>query len=92
MSALDEKSTPRSGDITVASGVIPTVVVPVYLSPAQVCELIPGMTEGMLGQLRYTGKGPRFSKPSAKKVVYRADEIVAYLEGKSMTSTAEWVS
>jgi len=69
-----------------------TVVVPVYLSPAQVCELIPGMNTAKLSQLRYMGTGPRFIRASVKTIVYRAQDVVAWLEKKAMTSTAERVS
>ena len=39
-----------------------------YLSPEQVCELIPGMTKGALAQLRYAGGGPQYRKPTPRTV------------------------
>lgn len=37
----------------------PTLETPRYLSPEQVCELVPGMTVANLKDLRASGKGPR---------------------------------
>lgn len=50
-----------------------------WLSPAQVCELIPGMTVTLLQRMRDAGKGPRYAKPSAKTVVYSRSDIDAYV-------------
>ncbi|WP_349864141.1 hypothetical protein [Leifsonia sp. WHRI 6310E] len=58
-----------------------------YLKPDQVCELIPGMTKGNLAQLRFTGKGPKFLKPTPRTVVYREDDVVSWLEGTEQTRT-----
>lgn len=52
---------------------------PVYLSPAEVCDIIPGMTEKILENLRGAGRGPRYSKPSQKTVVYERGDVLAYL-------------
>lgn len=60
-----------------------------YLSPQEVCELIPGMTPAKLAKLRHAGTGPTFKKPTVKTVVYRESEITAWLEGTSRTSTSE---
>ena len=38
-----------------------------YLSPDQVCEMIPGMTKGALAQLRFTGGGPDTASPRREK-------------------------
>ncbi|WP_246132504.1 helix-turn-helix transcriptional regulator [Microbacterium mitrae] len=62
-----------------------------YLTPDQVCDLIPGMTRGGLAQLRFTGKGPVYLKPTARKVVYRESDVIAWLEASERTSTAEAV-
>lgn len=61
----------------------------IYLTPDQVCELVPGMTRSNLAQMRFTGKGPRFMKPSPRVVVYRRSDIIAWLEASERTSTAE---
>lgn len=58
-----------------------------YLTPDQVCELIPGMTRGNLAQLRFTGKGPKFLKPTPRTVVYREEDVVSWLEGTEQLQT-----
>ena len=60
-----------------------------YLTPAQVCELVPGMTKTNLSQLRYVGKGPKYLKPTPRVVVYRERDIIAWLEGSERTGTAD---
>lgn len=60
-----------------------------YLSPAQVCEMIPGMTKGNLAALRFQGKGPRFIKPSPKVVVYAMSAIETWLSESERTGTAQ---
>lgn len=55
-----------------------------YLSPAQVCELVPGMTAENLKELRKTGKGPAYFKPTGetygKVVVYAEADVRAWVE------------
>lgn len=63
-----------------------------YLSPKEVCEIIPGMTEALLSQMRFRGDGPPFIKPSPKKVVYRLGAIESYLASREQTSTRENIS
>ncbi|WP_020077209.1 hypothetical protein [Cryocola sp. 340MFSha3.1] len=60
----------------------------VYLSPEQVCELIPGMTRALLAQMRFRGDGPPFIKVTPKKVVYRESAIDSFLDSRERTSTA----
>lgn len=64
----------------------------VYLTPAQVCEMIPGMTEGHLAQLRYRGEGPEFRKPTRKLVLYVEHEVVEWIESttRSRTTSDDW--
>lgn len=52
---------------------------PELLTPDQVCELIPGLTTSKLAQLRFTGHGPRFMKPTTRTVVYDRGEVEAWL-------------
>ncbi len=59
-----------------------------YLSPDQVCELIPGMTRGHLAQMRYRGDGPKFRKPTAKTVLYLKTEVLEWVESTARTITA----
>lgn len=63
-----------------------------YLTPDQVCDLVPGMTKSNLAQLRFTGKGPKFLKPTPRTVVYRESDVIAWLEGSERTSTAKVAS
>lgn len=51
-----------------------------YLTPAEVCEAVPGMTESKLTQLRFAGGGPLFLKPTPKTVVYRERDVTAWLD------------
>jgi hypothetical protein len=60
----------------------------VYLSPEQVEALVPGMTKGKLAQLRFTGKGPRYRKPTPKTVLYVAADIYAWIEDSARSGTA----
>lgn len=60
-----------------------------YLTPEQVCDLVPGITKAGLAQLRFTGGGPKFLKPTPRKVVYRERDVVEWLEASERTSTAE---
>lgn len=47
----------------------------VWLSPEQVCERVPGMTTAGLQELRKKRQGPRYFKPTPKKVVYSQSDI-----------------
>lgn len=58
-----------------------------YLSPEQVCDLIPGMTKGALAQLRYTGGGPQYRKPTPKTVIYRESDVLAWIEASAHQRT-----
>ncbi|MDQ1217187.1 helix-turn-helix transcriptional regulator [Microbacterium arborescens] len=59
-----------------------------YLTPKQAADLVPGMTTNNLAQLRFTGKGPKFLKPTPRTVVYRRSDVIAWLEASERTSTA----
>ena len=57
-----------------------------YISDDEVVSRMPGMTKGNLAQLRYTGKGPKFYKPSPRVVLYKwsdEDAIVAVVSWQS---------
>ncbi|WP_228516727.1 hypothetical protein [Curtobacterium flaccumfaciens] len=47
------------------------------------------MTVEQLATLRFRGTGPRFLKPSPRKVLYTKVDIDAWLEGTARTSTRE---
>ncbi|KRD51933.1 helix-turn-helix transcriptional regulator [Microbacterium sp. Root280D1] len=60
-----------------------------YLSPEQVCELVPGMSVANLKDLRASGKGPRYSKPTGDRghiTLYREDDVVAWVEAAFVTT------
>ncbi|TFC03631.1 helix-turn-helix transcriptional regulator [Cryobacterium mannosilyticum] len=59
-----------------------------YLSIAQVCEMIPGMTKGTLSQLRFRGEGPKYRKPTPRNVVYLESEVIEWVEGTARIGTA----
>ncbi|PZO60059.1 MAG: hypothetical protein DI639_04500 [Leifsonia xyli] len=60
-----------------------------YLSPADVCALIPGMTEGRLKMARFNGTGPEYLRPTPRTIVYSERRVRAWLEGSARLSTAE---
>ncbi len=64
-----------------------------YLTPAQVHERWPFLTVGLLAQLRYVGaaergEGPKYLKPTPRRVVYRELDLVEWLEASERTGTA----
>lgn len=59
-----------------------------FILPAHVAELT-GMTVGGLAQLRYRGRGPRFYKPTPKKVLYKRSEVIAWVEASAQLQTGE---
>lgn len=59
---------------------------PVYLSPDQVCELVPGMTKRRLEYLRGRGQGPRYRKPTPKTVIYTEADVRAWVEESTVTT------
>lgn len=59
-----------------------------YLSPADVCALIPGLTVASLAQGMYPGLlPPRFLKPTPQTVLYRRSDVVEWIEASEQTST-----
>lgn len=64
-------------------------------SPADVRLTIPEaeayipMNRNQLAQLRYTGRGPKFLKPTKRTVLYRKGDIDKWLKDSERTSTAE---
>lgn len=51
---------------------------PALLSPAQVGVQL-GMTTAALAQMRFTGRGPRFLKLTARAVRYRQTDVDAWI-------------
>ena len=58
-----------------------------YLSPQEVCELIPGMTRQGLAQLRFSGKGPKYRNPTPRKILYLESEVREWVEASARTQT-----
>lgn len=54
-----------------------------YLDPAEAGEYL-HMTVGHLAQLRYRRQGPRYSKPTAKTVLYRRSDLEAWLSSSTV--------
>ena len=59
-----------------------------YMTPAEVCELVPGVTLGTLAALRFRGTGPRYRKPTPKTVVYLRTEVIEWVEASARRGTA----
>ncbi|PPH30517.1 AlpA family transcriptional regulator [Rathayibacter sp. AY1F9] len=57
------------------------------LTPEQVSEWTQ-ISVAALSQLRYTGRGPTFLKPTPKTVLYRPADVQAWLDASERTSTA----
>ena len=60
-----------------------------YLSPEQVCQMVPGMTESLLNQMRFRGDGPPFIAASPRKRVYSEASLRAWLASREITSTRD---
>jgi hypothetical protein len=60
-----------------------------FLSPQQVADLVPGLSVGALAQLRYSGRGPRYRKPTARTVLYDELEVLEWIEASARSSTAD---
>lgn len=61
-----------------------------YITPAQLCELVPGMTESRLSQMRFKGtSGLKYYKPTPKTVLYRRSEVLSWVESSARFGTAE---
>jgi hypothetical protein len=53
-----------------------------FIQPAEVVELT-GLSIGALAQLRHQHKGPRYYKPTARTVLYKRDEVLAWVEASA---------
>ena len=58
-----------------------------FIQAAAVSEMT-GLSTGALAQLRYTGNGPRYYKPTPKTVLYRRSEVVAWVEASARERTS----
>ncbi len=62
---------------------------PLALTPKQVAERYPALNEGFLEKLRMRNAGPAYSKPSRSRVIYRPEDITAWLDASRVTSTSQ---
>lgn len=62
-----------------------------YLSPKEVCEIIPGMTEALLAQMRFRGDGPPYVAASPRRRVYKESSLRAWLDSREITRTDQKV-
>lgn len=46
-----------------------------------------GLSVGALAQLRYRGIGPKFYKPTPRKVLYKRSEVIAWVESSARESS-----
>lgn len=60
------------------------------LTPDAVCSLIPGMTKAKLAQMRFSGTGPAYYKPTAKTVVYDRETVLDWLRSTVRVGTSEF--
>ena len=58
-----------------------------FVLPAVVSEMT-GLSVGALAQLRYTGHGPKYYKPTPKKVLYKPSEVVDWVEASARERTS----
>jgi hypothetical protein len=59
------------------------------LTPDQVAFVFPALSVNYLQKLRLSGKGPTYSKPTDKRVIYRRTDIEAWLNASRVSSTSE---
>jgi hypothetical protein len=60
----------------------------VYMTPENVCEMVPSITKGQLANFRYLGRGgPRYRK-LGKKILYLRSEVIEWVEGSARSGTA----
>jgi hypothetical protein len=58
------------------------------LSPREVAEML-GMTPGSLANWRVTGGGPVFVRIGTRKIMYRSEDVEAFISGGVRTSTSD---
>jgi hypothetical protein len=59
------------------------------LTPDAICARVPGTTKGYWAQLRFTGRGPAFFKPSPKVVLYDADVVDQWIRASAQIKTGQ---
>lgn len=61
------------------------------LTIEEACEHMK-MSRGTLAQLRYTGKGPRYLKPTPKTVLYKREWVDEWLGASERLGTSDQVA
>lgn len=51
-----------------------------YISIDEALSLMPGVTKQSLAHMRFKGEGPDFYKPTARTVLYKASEVLAWAD------------
>ncbi|RYQ75700.1 helix-turn-helix transcriptional regulator [Bifidobacterium pseudolongum] len=51
-----------------------------YISIDEALSLMPGVTKQSLAHMRFKGEGPNFYKPTARTVLYKASEVLAWAD------------
>lgn len=74
--------------MTVVTNPLPGGLTHTFLSPAQVAELIPGLTVKTLAEWRYERRGPRYRK-LGRLVVYALDELEEWIEASAKLGEPE---
>jgi hypothetical protein len=59
-----------------------------YYTPAQVAEKLPGVTENLLRDWRFHGKGPRWTKVG-RRVFYAERDLIAFMKAGVRTQTGQ---
>jgi predicted DNA-binding transcriptional regulator AlpA len=60
-----------------------------FVPPATVQE-ITGVSIAALAQLRHRGQGPRYYKPTARIVLYKRSEVLAWVESSVRSAEPEF--
>jgi len=60
-----------------------------FLSPAEVCDIVPGMTPSLLAQMRFRGDGPPYIEASPRKRVYSEISLRAWLASRERVQTGQ---
>jgi hypothetical protein len=64
------------------------VVTDEYMTSAQY-ETFRGLKDGSARAERVRGGGCRYYKPTARKILYKKSDVIAWMERRSFTSTSE---
>jgi hypothetical protein len=59
----------------------------IYLTPEDVCRLVPGISKDHLAQRRFRGLEPRFLKPTPRTVLYRRADVIQWVENSEHIRT-----